>query len=471
MDRADIFGPFFRGPSFDNWRVVLKAIFAEPMSPDELAVYTKYTGRTTAPEKPFTEAALVMGRRSGKTRFMALIATYLAAFRSYDRFLAPGELATVAVISQNRQQARQAMRFISGLLNAVPTLQAGIVSEDGDRIVLANRVAIEVHTASFRSARGYTFAAVITDETAFWRDETAANPDVEIFRALRPALSTIPGAMLLNASSPYRRTGQLWNTHKRNFGKDDARVLVWQADTASMNSTVPAADIAEAYEDDAISAASEYGAQFRSDIADFISRETVENCIEDGCYERPPARAAGRSYVAFIDAAGGSGSESMTLAIAHREAHLTLFGEFTVVLDAIRERKPPFAPDDVVLEFSGLMKQYGIHRAESDKYAGDWPIQSFAKHKVIVSPTAKPKNELYREFLPLVNGRRAALLDSNRLVAQLCGLERRTGSSGRDSIDHAPGGHDDVANAVAGACGIVAARRMLLNITADAMRG
>jgi len=36
-------------------------------------------------------------------------------------------------------------------------------------------------------------------------------------------------------------------------------------------------------------------------------------------------------------------------------------------------------------------------------------------------------------------------------VAQICGMERRTGRSGKDSIDHAPNGHDDLANAVAGA--------------------
>jgi hypothetical protein len=30
------------------------------------------------------------------------------------------------------------------------------------------------------------------------------------------------------------------------------------------------------------------------------------------------------------------------------------------------------------------------------------------------------------------------------------GLERRTARGGRDSIDHAPGAHDDLANAVAG---------------------
>jgi hypothetical protein len=37
------------------------------------------------------------------------------------------------------------------------------------------------------------------------------------------------------------------------------------------------------------------------------------------------------------------------------------------------------------------------------------------------------------------------------ITAQLIGLERRTARGGRDSIDHPPGGHDDVANAAAGA--------------------
>jgi hypothetical protein len=50
-----------------------------------------------------------------------------------------------------------------------------------------------------------------------------------------------------------------------------------------------------------------------------------------------------------------------------------------------------------------------------------------------------------------VNSGTVELLDDRRLVAQLCGLERRTARGGRDSIDHGPGGHDDLANAVAGA--------------------
>jgi hypothetical protein len=41
-------------------------------------------------------------------------------------------------------------------------------------------------------------------------------------------------------------------------------------------------------------------------------------------------------------------------------------------------------------------------------------------------------------------------------VNQLTGLERRTSRAGKDSIDHSPGTHDDLANAVAGAADLVA---------------
>ena len=212
-----------------------------------------------------------------------------------------------------------------------------------------------------------------------------------------------------------------------------------------MNPTLDPAVIAEAYESDPESAAAEYGGQFRTDISDFITRAVVEACIERGCYERPPARTVGQRYCAFVDAAGGSGSDSMTMAIACLQGVPTLC--------AIREVRPPFQPDAVVGEFATLMRTYGISRAQSDKYAGDWPLQAFAKNGIRLEPSAKPKSDLYLELLPLLNGGRCQLLDNARLIGQLCGLERRTARSGKDFIDHGPAAnaHDDIANAVAGA--------------------
>jgi hypothetical protein len=41
------------------------------------------------------------------------------------------------------------------------------------------------------------------------------------------------------ASSPYARRGALWDAHRRHYGQDGDEVLVWQADTRSMNPSVP----------------------------------------------------------------------------------------------------------------------------------------------------------------------------------------------------------------------------------------
>jgi hypothetical protein len=164
-----------------------------------------------------------------------------------------------------------------------------------------------------------------------------------------------------------------------------------------------------------------------------------------GRWELPPV--TGTRYVAFVDPSGGS-ADSMTLAIGHRDGD-------RAVLDAVRERRPPFSPDDVVLEFTSLLKSYTITEVQGDRYGGEWPAERFRVHGIGYVSAERPKSDLYRDLLPALNAHRVDMLDLPRLAAQLCALERRTTRGGRDSIDHAPGAHDDVANAVAGVVGRV----------------
>ena len=97
-----------------------------------------------------------------------------------------------------------------------------------------------------------------------------------------------------------------------------------------------------------------------------------------------------------------------------------------------------------------LLKSYRVSEVSGDRYAGEWPRERFSEHGVKYEPSAKVKNDLYRDLLPAINSRKVDLLDHPKLLAQLVSLERRTARGGKDSIDHAPGGHDDLANAVAG---------------------
>ena len=316
LNDPNLFGRHFRGQSWRAWRVFLAALFAEPAADEAgLATYRACTGRQAWPSAPFTEAAVIVGRRGGKSRILALIAVYLATMRDYGPYLAPGEVATIGVLAVDKGQARSIFRFVLGLLKAVPMLEPLIVRRDSETIELSNRVVIEIGVASFRSTRGYSYAGILADELAFWRsDETSANPDIEIMRALRPGLASIPGSMLLMASSPYAKRGELYGAYRKHYGRDDARVLVWKADTATMNPSIDEAIIREAYETDPESARAEYGAEFRDDLADFVSRETVDAVTMWGRAELPPE--PGVTYSAFVDPSGGV-SNSLTLAIGH----------------------------------------------------------------------------------------------------------------------------------------------------------
>jgi hypothetical protein len=449
MNDPHLFKPWFReAKTWAAWRSFVAAIFGLKMSPEQLQTFKDCTNRSEPPTKPASEVWVVAGRRSGKSFMLALCAVFLACFHEYRKYLSPGERATTLVIAVNAKQARVIFRYVRALLTEVPMLKKMIESERADSFDLVNSTTIEIHAASFKGTRGYTIGSCLVDEIAFFPNEDSAEPDFEILNAVRPGMATIPNSMLLCASSPYARRGALWDAWRRHFGNSHDPVLVWQAPTRVMNPTVPQRLIDQATEQDPVSAAAEWLAQFRSDVESFISREAVEACIAPGVLERLYVNSL--VYRAFVDPSGGS-SDSMTLAVAHRE-------DDVIVIDAVRERKPPFSPEAVAHDFALLLKSYKISRLTGDRYGGEWPREQFRKHGITYEPSPRPKSDLYRDLLPLLNSRRLDLLDLPRLSAQLTSLERRTARGGRDSIDHAPGAHDDLANAVAGVCGAVAAK-------------
>lgn len=438
---------WLRAPSWEPWRALLGALFALPLSEEQAAIYRACTGRTTPPSEQAREAFLIIGRRGGKSLIAALVALYAAVFRRYR--LAPGERGIVMVIAADRRQARVVLRYLVGFIERSPRLADLVERRVNEAVHFRNGISIEVHTASFRTTRGYTVVGAICDEVAFWHSDDSANPDTEILAALRPSMLTVPGSLLLCISSPYARRGALWQAFKDHYAKDGDPIFVWRAATRVMNPAVPEDVIAEAYQRDEAAASAEYGAEFRRDIETFVAREVVEAAAVPERRELSPV--LGVEYVGFVDPSGGS-QDSMTLAVAHAEA------SGRVVLDLLRERRPPFSPEALVQEFVAALRPYRIATVTGDRYAGEWPREQFRKGGVEYEPAAQAKSEIYKSLLPLLNSRRIELLDEPRLLAQLVALERRTARGGRDSIDHAPGGHDDVVNAAAGALVLAADR-------------
>jgi hypothetical protein len=376
------FGP---KATWTPWFAFLSAVFAEPMSDAELAIFKQCTALDAPPTARAREAWLICGRRSGKSRMLAMVAVFLACCVDWTDFLTEGEPAVVQIVAGDRAQAQVIFRYLTAFLKGAK-LKPLIGRQTVDVIELINNVHIEIATASFKTIRGRTVVACLLDELAFWSSE-GANPDAEIVAAVKPSMLTIPSSMLLVASSPYSRRGALWDTHRKYYGKPGT-TLVWQAPTVVMNPTVPQAEIDAALEEDYEKNKAEYLAQFRSDLEAFVSIEVINACTVFGRYEIAPELV--RNPIGFIDVSGGK-IDSHCCSIAFKDS------SGTAALAALIENRAGGDTENVVAEFAALLKRYGLSSVFGDRFGAAWVTDAFRRHGIALMPSQLNRSELYLE--------------------------------------------------------------------------
>jgi len=450
-----LLGRFFSGQSWHTHLAVLKAAAALPLTDEELQLFRTVAGDRNPPTQPVKELDYAAGRRSGKDSIASAIVA-AAALGDYRKYCRPGETPLIACIACDRAQSRIIYKYVSAYFNEVPMLRQLLVGEpSGDGFVLANGNAVEIFTNNFRSVRGRTLVCVVLDECAFYRDDRSANPDLELYNALLPGLVTIPSAMMILISSPYRKGGLLYERYRETFSRDDNETLFVTGASRTFNPTLSEDFIDKQIARDPQAAVAEWLGRFRDDIGSWISRELIDAAIQTGCTLRP--RVPGVRYFGFVDVSGMR-SDDFAVAIANAEGRGE---ERSVVLDAVKVWSPPGSPELATKQCADFLKSFGLSSVTGDRYGGEWPVDSFKKYGIRYEPAGQSKSELYLEALPLFTSGRVNLLDIPKLTAQLANLERRTARGGRDSIDHPPGAHDDLANSVAGALVLAAAKKTM----------
>jgi hypothetical protein len=433
--------------NLDTWRtwlVTLKAAFGRPLDTHERETFAAVAGNRAVPTKRVRELWCVAGRRSGKSRVAAAIAVYLSLFCKHK--LARGERGMCLVLAGSMDQALAVIGYIRGLLEDAPALWAEVIAVKRYEIELKNNIAIAVHSNSFRTVRGRTLVGCVFDETAFWRDESSASPDVEVYRATLPSLATTAG-MLIGISTPYRKLGLLYQKHRDHFGQDDDDVLVVQGRTQVFNPTLADSVIAAQREADPAGAVSEWDAEFRTDISAWLDDASIDRAIELGRpLELPPQE--GIVYKAFTDASGGVGADSYTLSIAHKENNFC-------IVDLVRGTTGKFDPHQVTRDYAALCREYHVSEIVGDAYAAQWVAGTWRETGINYRRSALVKSDIYREAEALFTRGLVRLPDHVKLLRELRLLERITHRSGKDQVTHPKGGRDDFANAVCGALYLV----------------
>jgi hypothetical protein len=448
MVEPALFGKTFAAASFWTWRVLAKLIDGIALTePREIELFEQCTGR------PYNRQArrrivILVGRRGGKDRFLSAVGVWRAALcADWRRHQSAGEGAVVILLGRDKRQAAILRRYCRGLLTQ-PSLAAEVVRDTADTIEFRNGASLEIASNDVSLVRGRSAIAVLGSEAAHWKhDEHAASNDEEVVAAAEPSMAMCPdGPLLLLGSSVFRKRGYCYRKYRELYGNADADDICWFAPSSVMNPKLPLEVVDKAMAEDRQKAGAEYQNIWREDLSDFIPLEVVEGSTDFGTFMRMYNPQF--SYAAFCDPAGGTGSDSFTLAIGHRLRDQA----DTVVIDALRERKPRFVPRDVIAEFAQLLRSYNISEVQGDRFAGGFHSDEWKRNGITFVPCERTTSENYLHALPMFLAGRARLIDNATLRSQLASLERRISVAGHETVSHpqTASAHDDCATSCAG---------------------
>jgi hypothetical protein len=426
----------------------LKAVYGLDLSDEQLALAQQMAGTAWQPGAEQREAVFICGRRSGKSdKLAANVAIYEAFFRDHN--LSAGETGVVLLLAQNMRQAKVVKGYIEGKIDRSPILRRHVVAKRSQELELDNRITIAIHPASFRSVRGLSVVCCICDEIAFWwTEDNYANPDVEVVRAVRPAMATFPHGKLLMVSSPYTMNGVLWDAWRNR--DTDPHTLVWHAPTRLMNPTVPESFLKREQARDPENYKREYEAEFTEAISSFLPVDSIDACVVADRQELPPNREK-HHYCAAVDAAYKG--DKFTLCVAHLDRDSR-----KVAVDVLAgwqgSKQVPLRLAEVMPQINAICQKYGVYNVLGDQFGAEPLKDAFTRHHLTYEERTfsnQSKADIYATLRTRIMDGTIELLDHRDSLRELRGLELENLPGGGIRIGHARHvrSHDDYADAIA----------------------
>jgi hypothetical protein len=335
-------------------QVCLRAMYALPLTPDQLEIYRRCTGREQPPKTAPSEATIICGARAGKdSRILAPSLCFEAVFGQHSKHLHRGERAVIPLVAQDARAATISRDYVFSYFRTSPVLRTLIQAERLNELDLTNRTTIATFPCTRRSLRGWSNPAGGMNELGFWRLEGSADSDAEVQASIRRGMLSFPRTKLIKISTPYVRSGVLFTDYQRGWGHDDPDLLVWRASSALMNPTITSSRLERERRLDPLRFQREYEAQFTDDLSACFEFGALQACVESGVRERSPLPAV--QYKAFCDAASGEkkGNDAFTVGVAHKDGD-------RAVLDVLRAWVPPFSPSAAIAAIADLLRQYRV---------------------------------------------------------------------------------------------------------------
>jgi hypothetical protein len=453
-------------------QMVLKAIYGLDLGEEELIWWSAFNGfgrfdalgfltglEGTFPYEPreYEDITLILGRRSGKSeRISSFIVAYEALVGGHRAALQNKKQDPVFLqVAQDLDTAKANLRqFITHWLEMSPVGMRELKKGSSTASVIRMSTGLITVGPPTIKLRSQAIAVCAMDELAVWpKDQASANPDVEVEIAVRPAMAQFPFRKLIKTSTPWSEEGLLWNAaqqgtqgyllqHDERRSASD-RVLVLNAPTASMqNPVVPRSYLVQEQSKNANAFLREYLAKFAKSVTGFLSPALLRQSVTPRVRQRAPE--AGIVYVATMDPAFRQ--DAFAFCIGHlRNGHFVLD-----YLDAPRgTRDMPLSPAIRMATIANICREYRVGLVTTDQYHDVSLLELAQQYHLALDPcylTGKIKQQMWGDFLSILNQGKLRLLDDPELLEELLGMEQHLSPMGTMQIS---GRRDDRATVVA----------------------
>jgi hypothetical protein len=301
------------------------------------------------------------GRRGGKSTSVCRIAVHEVL--NVPHIVPPGDIGYFAIISAERDQAKERLRTIAKILETLGVAHKALTEEiriDGSNL------AIKCFTASLAGVVSFTCIGALCDEEARWRDrDTGSNPAAEVLASLRPTMATQPLAKIWHVSSPWSTIDVHAKLIERGSAPDQ---IVFSAPTWEMNPTITEADT-YLLEPDEPSRLREYAAiPMSSDVSKFFSAALIDEAVKGYKGGFVTGTYAGGDFAFRKD--------SSALVVVQSKDYVRGDGAITPVQIKTRlavaydtDRVPsdvPLRVTDTISEFAEIAEEYGAETLCTD---------------------------------------------------------------------------------------------------------
>jgi len=207
---------------------LLRAIYGMSLNKDQMDLWQQCTGREIYPGQPFPEITVIAGARAGKdSRIVCPSMAYEGVFGGHT--VSRGELPVMPIVAQDSRATKIAFGYLRDYLTGSSLLKQKVDDVLSQEIRLKSGLSISCFPSTLRSLRGWSIPSACMDELSFYRLEGQADSDVEIQASIRRGMLNFDNNRLLKISTPYMRSGVLYEDFKNYWGQDSPDVLVWKA--------------------------------------------------------------------------------------------------------------------------------------------------------------------------------------------------------------------------------------------------